>query len=446
MRDGTGLTPGREIMKRLFAIIAPLLILLGCDGKKGGPDPVDIEWGAGRQLAVAFLGYYDSEAAFRHSDYYAGLANCYPWLAEAAEAGTPDGMALCLVIPRYESSELTVSQYVPAGTKKEKGVKYDKVYATVSGKPFILRCNLLAPDVVISCKDSTGAEFSYVPAIVGDGRMFVSDSKKMVDISLPLPETDPFLKNASYTDGFGISASVRSGLPFLHVDLHSLLGMGVVWDESDLNISDGDNPVRGLNGICKGVFIGDIGQDYNPVLCALMTDDKVKILSVFGSLHSGEGTLSSAIEGIGDIVGFECGGAGKMDDGGYSYNTIYAIDRRGRSHEIPLFLGRADEYYSVFGDGSMLNVSLSQDWHISARWTGPDGRAGRRLEGTFQEMSTSDSCRVFAYRTDDSAGTFKVRYTEEFTDLLVSADGAVSLADTTYFHPGAGPEDDIEYD
>ena len=123
MRDGTGLTPGREIMKRLFAIIAPLLILLGCDGKKGGPDPVDIEWGAGRQLAVAFLGYYDSEAAFRHSDYYAGLANCYPWLAEAAEAGTPDGMALCLVIPRYESSELTVSQYVPAGTKKEKGVK-----------------------------------------------------------------------------------------------------------------------------------------------------------------------------------------------------------------------------------------------------------------------------------------------------------------------------------
>ena len=94
----------------------------------------------------------------------------------------------------------------------------------------------------------------------------------------------------------------------------------------------------------------------------------------------------------------------------------------------------------------MLNVSLSQDWHISARWTGPDGRDGRQLEGTFQEMSTSDSCRVFAYRTDDSAGTFKVRYTEEFTDLLVSADGAVSLADTTYFHPGAGPEDDIEYD
>ena len=432
-------------MKRAFFILAAALLLAACTGKDGDQS-IKVDWGDDQLMAVGFLGYYDSVDSFRSSDGYQSLEARYPWVADAQEVGPEEGTALCLVLPRYASSSVKVSQYTPQGTKKVRGKVYDKVYLEGDGAPFLLRCNLDDPAVSLMCTDSTGAEVSYIPAMLGDGTLYMPDSRKVADISMPVPEPDPSLKTASYTEGFGISAGVRAGQPYLHMDSHSILGMGVVWTEDDLNMSDGMNVASGVNGICKGVYIADIGQDYNPVLCALMADGSVKVLTIFDSLHSGETRFSCTIAGISDIVGFESGGAGRTADGGFSYRTIYAIDSHGRSHEVPLFLGRSDEYYRIDEAGNAVNVGLSQDWKLSYEVSSPEGRLLECHYGTFQEISSTDDERFFVYSVPGGEGSFKIRYTDEYTDIIVGSEGLITIADTSVFHPGSGPADDIEFD
>lgn len=432
-------------MKRIITIVAVALLLAACAGRVGNQS-IRINWGEDQLLAVGFLGYFDSEESFRSADCYQTLATRYPWVEGASEVGPEDGTALCVVVPRYAGSSVSVEQYTPQGIKKVRGKVYDRVYLEGDGTPFLLRCNLNDPAVSITCKDSTGAEVNYIPGMLGDGTLYLPDSKRIADISVAVPDPDPFLKTASYTEGFGISAGVRAGQPYLHMDSHSILGMGVVWTEEDLNMSDGDNFASGVNGICKGVFIGDIGQDYNPILCALMADGSVRILSIFDSLHSGETALSCSLAGISDIVGFECGGAGKNADGNYTYRTIYAIDHSGHSHEIPLFLGRSDEYYHYDSEGNSYNVGFSQDWKLSYEVSSPEGRLIDCHYGSFQEISSTDDERVFSYSVGGGTGTFKIRYTDEYTDIIVGSEGLINIPDTTVFHPGNGPADDIEFD
>ena len=51
-------------------------------------------------------------------------------------------------------------------------------------------------------------------------------------------------------------------------------------------VLDESYAVEGLSGMCKGVFIGDVGQDYNPVLCCLLEDGGVEVLALYPALRN----------------------------------------------------------------------------------------------------------------------------------------------------------------
>jgi hypothetical protein len=89
------------------------------------------------------------------------------------------------------------------------------------------------------------------------------------DISRPLPQSEPD-ESGQYVD-MGIRAMVKNGKAVILFDWDKLNSSGYIkvnGEDSYSNI----RVVSEINGICRQVFVGSIGQDINPWLCLLMDD------------------------------------------------------------------------------------------------------------------------------------------------------------------------------
>ena len=89
---------------------------------------------------------------------------------------------------------------------------------------------------------------------------------------------------------------LEAGRPVLTCNPESLASIG--WEEDMFVIASGDNQFSGINGLCKGVFLGTIGQDYNPVVCVVTDGGEVKICGVFYAMQHGEPELSDPLPGF----------------------------------------------------------------------------------------------------------------------------------------------------
>ena len=185
-------------------------------------------------------------------------------------------------------------------------------------------------------------------------------------------------------------------------------------DEEMYRLPDGPVEVEGLLGEPQSICIGDIGQDFNPILCVLLPEGKVQILNLWNSISTGD--LEATLLPFEGIVGFEAGPGGEYEseDGEINYDhvTIYALDAKGGKEEIPLYLLEQNLEYSDNNDVLVYRLYLSEDWKMKYVVDDHENNRMEEERGRFWEIETDWDNMVF-------------RFGYELTETLVYSENGV---------------------
>ncbi len=292
-----------------------------------------IGWEETDMVAVAFAGYFKDSEALKASPEYAKYVEKYQ-VADVPVVET-EGDEWYLFIPRDPNASVTVNVYTFEMFEKGLDPASGEILYKSEGNPFWLKCNLsdALGNTNVTIAGSDGKVLKYTPSIdLRDGTLsypgvVASDSGSILDIT-EQKETEGLAQEINRrSDNF--SVYVLDGKVMLTI--YNAVGA----------LSDGEYVVKGLEGNCKGLFVGNIGQDINPIICMLMDDGGVEILeygSVAGRSDVEPGHLYSSgrLPGMKDIVSFRDGVVEDVFEGEVvgGYVTIFAIDSKGQEYEI----------------------------------------------------------------------------------------------------------------
>ena len=118
--------------------------------------------------------------------------------------------------------------------------------------------------------------------------------------------------------------------------------------------------VTRLAGSCVNIFVGDIGQDVNPMLCMLLSDGRVQLLNIFQAVLYKDFNASAPIKQLRDIKSFES----KVVDN--TYVTVFAKDASGKEIEILPFMVKHELRYPILNEvgNPPLVIVLTSDYKI----------------------------------------------------------------------------------
>lgn len=158
--------------------------------------------------------------------------------------------------------------------------------------------------------------------------------------------------------------------------------------------------VENLKGVPQHVFIADVGQDFNPILCVLLENGDVQILSLFGTVRYCDLEASDVV--LHGITSFREGGGGAWEDEDgetyYEYNTIYAVSGD-KEQEIPLCLNSDCLQYAepVEGSVAICQLRLTQDWKIGYVLGWEESEIAMAMYGNLWPINEDFDKMVFRY-------------------------------------------------
>lgn len=230
----------------------------------------------------------------------------------------------------------------------------------------------------------------------------------------------------------GITAEIKDGKVYVSVDADQFAkapfarGMDYRLNETTYEVQNLDAPI-------VSIHIGDIGQDYNPVLCMLRGDGKVQIASLFDGIgRLGFFQASYPLPNLNNIVAFK---AKTFED----YVGIAAVDGDGMELEIPYNPAGLSEYAYATSAGTQLRLTFTPDWKIICQHfiSGPDGGVQEIKEYvgeyTLAYINDEYNNQEIAYtihtlsnvlsddnapKSHDSKGTFKLQYVDGSAQTL----------------------------
>lgn len=340
-----------------IAALAAALLLLGCGhgGKRGAAEakaakPVEIGWQEGDACAVAFLGYYEDYQGLRESAAYETLCRQYPQLKGLGElAVAADGEELYLIIPRDPMATVTVQAYSYGAFIGSKEAGDEPIlYKSDEGAPLLVRCNEsdATPNTQVTVVGEGGSLVGYSPRIdINQGCVATQQGVRDASPAKTLPQAEP--TKYAMTDYNGerhtfLTVAIKNGAPMVRFE-RAMLEYYTSLEERARRSDDFSqwHRVTGLNGIAQQAFVGDIGQDAYPVLMVRTTDGKAHMMALPSRILDNDMRISTPMPGMDDIRGFEEGpGGGWVDENGdtnYEYRTIYALDAKGKRHEVAMF-------------------------------------------------------------------------------------------------------------
>ena len=338
-------------MRRIVSLLAICAALVSCGntgGKSTGDEFQSINWRDNDAAAVICVGMYTNESDLRDS----GLLDRYSksYGLENLETVQTKGDEWYIVIPRHSKATVKVNA---VEIDENRNLHKSMLLAERDGRPFLLRCNV--------------SDLYCNVAISIEGK----DGKPLVDYS-------PMI-------------SLKDGKAFVR------LFRGI--DECP----EGEYEIEDLSGKCRGVFIGNIGQDINPIVCLAMENGGLEIFSLFSATQTGRFDSSGPLDGFKDIEAFKDSTVVDTFDGEFAgaYVTIFALDKNGNAKEIELTpsLNAEISFLQNNDDGKITEhkIVITQDWKITYSTSWFEGDPIEEYRGRIRPLKADYDNHVFEY-------------------------------------------------
>ena len=421
------------------------IILTACGGGSSSKSKSVLEisdgigWRDNDICAVVFVGYGKDFASISQTGDYVKYCERFPSLRKTAKfAAEAEGDEVYYIIPRFSDATVTVNEYKTDFEDNMKETIGKKLYEG-EATPLLIRCNLsdLHPNTTITVTGN-GKSITFNPVTNfgrrNDLQFISSDSDFSWDGEYGLNNefADETIRAGFSTENSykgisaGIHAKINNGKVSITYDrgeAASILG------ETEFVIADSYD-VEGLSGRCKGVFIGDVGQDYNPVLCCLLEDGGIEVLELYEALRSYDFRTSGRLRGYDNIVSISNEGVQYSDEGG-GYITLFTFDASGNKKEVEfnaLLNGTWIHQIKIDDYNVRYIVYLSPDWKITYVCGYVDSDVFEGYLGTCRIIEENETTVFYKYEMKESdrsemtgeapdpavkTGTFKV---ERITD------------------------------
>lgn len=338
-------------MRRIVSLLAICAALVSCGntgGKSTGDEFQSINWRDNDAAAVICVGMYTNESDLRDS----GLLDRYSksYGLENLETVQTKGDEWYIVIPRHSKATVKVNA---VEIDENCNLHKSMLLAERDGRPFLLRCNV--------------SDLYCNVAISIEGK----DGKPLVDYS-------PMI-------------SLKDGKAFVR------LSRGI--DECP----EGEYEIEDLSGKCRGVFIGNIGQDINPIVCLAMENGGLEIFSLFSATQTGRFDSSGPLDGFKDIEAFKDSTVVDTVDGEFAgaYVTIFALNKNGDAKEIELTpsLNAEISFLQNNDDGKITEhrIVITQDWKITYSTSWFEGDPIEEYRGHIRPLKADYDNHVFEY-------------------------------------------------
>lgn len=338
-------------MRRIVSLLAICAALVSCGNtgsKSTGDEFQSINWRDNDAAAVICVGMYTNESDLRDS----GLLDRYSksYGLENLETVQTKGDEWYIVIPRHSKATVKVNA---VEIDENCNLHKSMLLAERDGRPFLLRCNV--------------SDLYCNVAISIEGK----DGKPLVDYS-------PMI-------------SLKYGKAFVR------LSRGI--DECP----EGEYEIEDLSGKCGGVFIGNIGQDINPIVCLAMENGGLEIFSLFSATQTGRFDSSGPLDGFKDIEAFKDSTVVDTVDGEFAgaYVTIFALDKNGDAKEIELTpsLNAEISFLQNNDDGKITEhkIVITQDWKITYSTSWFEGDPIEEYRGRIRPLKADYDNHVFEY-------------------------------------------------
>ena len=338
-------------MRRIVSLLAICAALVSCGntgGKSTGDEFQSINWRDNDAAAVICVGMYTNESDLRDSRLLDRYSKSYG--LENLETVQTKGDEWYIVIPRHSKATVKVNA---VEIDENCNLHKSMLLAERDGRPFLLRCNVsdLYCNVAISIEGKDGKPLvDYSPMIsLKDGKAFVRLSRAI--------------------------------------------------DECP----EGEYEIEDLSGKCGGVFIGNIGQDINPIVCLAMENGGLEIFSLFSATQTGRFDSSGPLDGFKDIEAFKDSTVVDTVDGEFAgaYVTIFALDKNGDAKEIELTpsLNAEISFLQNNDDGKITEhkIVITQDWKITYSTSWFEGDPIEEYRGRIRPLKADYDNHVFEY-------------------------------------------------
>lgn len=338
-------------MRRIVSLLAICAALVSCGntgGKSTGDEFQSINWRDNDAAAVICVGMYTKESDLRDSWLLERYSKSYG--LENLETVQTKGDEWYIVIPRHSKATVKVNA---VEIDENCNLHKSMLLAERDGRPFLLRCNV--------------SDLYCNVAISIEGK----DGKPLVDYS-------PMI-------------SLKDGKAFVR------LSRGI--DECP----EGEYEIEDLSGKCRGVFIGNIGQDINPIVCLAMENGGLEIFSLFSATQTGRFDSSGPLDGFKDIEAFKDSTVVDTVDGEFAgaYVTIFALNKNGDAKEIELTpsLNAEISFLQNNDDGKITEhkIVITQDWKITYSTSWFEGDPIEEYRGRIRPLKADYDNHVFEY-------------------------------------------------
>ena len=446
--------------KSFIVLLLAILCLTACgkgSGSKAGSNVLSVsdgvEWRDKDICAVVFVGFGKDFASISNTGDYAKFRDRFPSLRKMAKFTTETaGDEVFYIIPRFSDATVTINEYKIDLEDNMKETTGKKIYDGAAA-PLLIRCNLsdLHPNTTVTVTgNGKSITFNPVSSFGARGDMqFISSENEFASDSELADDAvrSDFATTYSYK---GISAGIHAKLINGNVSITydqeeatSILG------ETLFELNDNYMVESKNSGSYKGVFIGDVGQDYNPVLCCQLKDGGIEVLELYEALRSLDFHTSGRLTGHDNVVSVSNEGVQYSEEGG-GYITLFTFDASGNKKEVE---------FNALLDGTWIHqtkiddydvrfiVYLSPDWKITYVCGYVDSDVFESYLGTCRIIEESETTVVYEYEMKESdrsemtgeapdpnvkTGTFKAeRITDDWFDGI-----KITCLTGLRFHPG----------
>ena len=351
-----------EVIKNMKQILflAIILLLVACGGgghSKTASENPDVNWKEKELCAIVFVGIGNDFASISETETFKELCEQFPSLKEATKfTAETEGNEIFYIIPRYANSIVTMNEY-KFDIEKMKEIVGRELYHG-GGEPILIKCNISDIHqnslVTVVANNETVKFNPYVGGDRARGDMWT------ISLQDKSEENQPTANSVTDFEYVGVRATITNGKVTIRFDHDKFDGMLLNQDALDAL----ENKIYHVEneGVCKSVFIGDVGQEINPVLACILEDGGVETLEIYDALVNRNFKTSGRLPGYEHVVSvINAGLTDEIDGETISWGgALFAVDAEGNKVQIETELGD----YLCGGWKHIANVENTEMWYL----------------------------------------------------------------------------------